>query len=364
MSEEFEEIRELVAHESLASRGSSIVVRRRRNPRRPASVWSTQSLIGDTVGTAFSIVLSTVGCSYARSASGGCTMCSYLLDGTGGDVSSEDLVAQFRNAMSKTEGIEAPLSVKVYTSGSFLDDAEVSSDARREILRIIATDQRVQHVVLESRPEYATEPKLRETRDILGERDVELGMGLESSNDRVRLVCVNKGFTREEFRLAVELAKQHGIGTRAYVLIKPPFLSEGDALADAVNTIIDAANMGATTVSVNPVNVQRHTLVERLWDANAYRPPWLWTVVEVLTRARRKIPNDVLLVCDPVAAGKKRGAHNCGLCDSTVTQAIRRFSLTQDPDSLANLDCSCRSLWLHALKHEALVPIVHDHRLD
>ncbi len=360
MHEELKPLTETIRQMTIDARGSSIAQRRRRDPTKPAAAWTTTSRIGYDTGTALSIVLTTQGCAYARSDSGGCTMCSYLLDGTGSTVSGADIVKQYNTAISKIADAEPPLSVKIYTSGSFLDPEEVPTDARREIFESLAADGRVRQVVLESRPEYVTDDVLSEIHEFLGERDVEIGMGLESSNDSVRLLCINKGFTLDEFKDAVERSRRYGIGTRAYVLLKPPFLTERDSLFDAIDTMRTAAHLGVTTISVNPVDIQRHTLVERLWSAGQYRPPWLWTVVQALYQARREIAANVVILCDPVAAGKRRGTHNCGECDKRVIDAIRKFSLSQDPRDLENLSCGCQSEWLHTLDHEDLSTILHD----
>ena len=102
---------------------------------------------------------------------------------------------------------------------------------------IIAGDTRVHEVVLESRPEYIIDEHISKTRRELEDRQVEIGIGLESSNDEIRRICVNKGFSKGEFQNALLTARAHNIGTRAYILVKPPFLTERDAIIDASNAI-------------------------------------------------------------------------------------------------------------------------------
>ena len=95
--------------------------------------------------------------------------------------------------------------------------------------------------------------------------------------------------------------------------------------------------------------MQKGTLVERLWRAKLYRPPWLWSAVEVLREAKEV---GVQIMSDPVAAGKKRGPHNCGKCDATVAAAIREFSLLQDSSLLEGLYCNCLEKWKKAVELE------------
>ncbi len=360
MSRALADIGQLIREANIRARKSSISRRRTRDPTRPAAKWVASAPIGQATGTALSLVLSTHGCSYALSEAGGCTMCSYLLDGTNSAVSSEHLLSQFEKGMDALAGETGPLSVKIYTSGSFLDESEVPLDARRAIVEHLGSDDRVKEVVLESRPEFVTENALQFIAQTLENKHIEIGMGLESSNDLVRQICINKGFSTEDFTSAVKRALEFGVGTRAYVLVKPPFMTERAALEDAVQTISDAAALGVTTVSINPVNIQRFTLVEQLWRRGDYRPPWLWTLIEVLRRSRESHPISMRILCDPVAGGKSRGTHNCGRCDSTIVKAIREYSLTQDAQRLPNGECDCKRLWEHTLLHEGPSMFVHE----
>jgi radical SAM enzyme (TIGR01210 family) len=311
------------------------------------------------MGKALAIVLNTIGCAHARSDMGGCTMCSYLLDGSNVNIKPHQIVEQFETAYMSISDLSFPLSIKLYTSGSFLDEEEIPLEARENILKRIGKDERVSEVVIESRPEYITPESVKSVRSVLSDKEIEFGVGLETINDKVRQVCINKGFTTKEFLEAVESAQSENIGIRAYVLLKPPFLTERDALLDVKQTIQQAVEIGVTTISINPVNVQKKTLVEKLWNRHSYRPPWLWSVVEILIGMREKVADSINIVCDPVAAGKSRGPHNCGICDQKVTRAIREFSLNQNPSVLQELDCDCKETWHHVLVHEDITLLSH-----
>ncbi|MFX1605105.1 MAG: archaeosine biosynthesis radical SAM protein RaSEA [Promethearchaeota archaeon] len=359
MEEPLRHINEVVKQVTLQARGSSLKRRKKRDPSRPSARWVAPARIGREQGTALAVVLSTIGCAHARSDSGGCTMCSYLLDGVQERPTADQIVSQFKFAMTELEGREPPLSVKIYTSGSFLDNEEIPQPARVEILGTISKDERIREVVLESRPEYVTDTILSDVRRLLGDRIIEIGIGLESASDTVRTVCINKNFDLQTFNEVLKTARSYNIGIRAYVLLKPPLLTERDALLDAISTVQEARALGVTTVSLNPVNVQKNTLVEKLWTRGHYRPPWLWSVLEVLRETSTSSDEWTKIVCDPVAGGKKRGAHNCGECDNDIIEAIRQFSLNQDSSVLQNLTCDCRKQWEHAMKHEDLSLVVH-----
>ncbi|MFX1482729.1 MAG: archaeosine biosynthesis radical SAM protein RaSEA [Promethearchaeota archaeon] len=359
MESALNQIQENVRSAALDARGQSVTSRRKKDPSRPSARWLAPSRVGREKGNALAVVLSTIGCAHARSDSGGCTMCSYLLDGTQESPTSEQLVAQFQSAFSELEGYSAPLSVKIYTSGSFLDSEEIPDSARTEILETIGADERVREVVLESRPEYVRDPALTEVRRLLGDRRIEIGMGLESSDDLIRTVCINKSFDLQTFKDSLDRAKKYNIGTRAYVLLKPPLLTERESMLDSISTIRKAQAIGVTTVSLNPVNVQNDTLVEKLWNRGKYRPPWLWSVLEVLREASSLSDGWMRVVCDPVAGGKRRGPHNCGTCDNEIIEVIRDFSLNQNPEVLESPSCGCIDQWRHVLRHEDISHLIH-----
>ncbi|MFW5934972.1 MAG: TIGR01210 family radical SAM protein, partial [Halolamina sp.] len=81
-----------------------------------------------------------------------------------------------------------------------------------------------------------------------------------------------------------------------------------------------------------------------------YRPPWLWSVAEVL---RTTTDVDAIVVSDPVGHGSDRGAHNCGECDDRVQRAIKDFDLRQDPSVFEQVDCECEFTWELVLEEEA-----------
>jgi len=102
-------------------------------------------------------------------------------------------------------------------------------------------------------------------------------------------------------------------------------------------------------ISLNPCSVQRGTELEYYWKRREYRPPYLWSVLSILSRAREHV------VCDPLEGGRERGAHNCGLCDRSILQGIRDYSLSGDKElirGLLEMDCACREEWEFVLEKE------------
>jgi archaeosine synthase beta-subunit len=317
---------------------------RPQNPRQPVRCWSEKDVLDGKVVDAYVIILRTRGCAWALSS--GCTMCGYFNDSLLTDVSDEDLSIQFDNAMQNYKGEKI---VKLFTSGSFLDPSEIPVTLQHKILSTLTQD--AEKISVESRPEYITEKSLGTIQKNISLKQFEIGIGLETSNDLVREKAINKGFTFQDYKKAVVLLKKHKVHIKTYVLLKPPFLTEKESLNDCVKTAKDTSSC-TDLLSLNPTNIQRHTVVEYLWKRNQYRPPWLWSIVEFLQQSTSI--TDAFVKCDVVGGGGTRGPHNCGVCDTKVLHAIEEFSLTQKKEVFNGLSCSCQEQWRDQLDLESL----------
>jgi radical SAM enzyme (TIGR01210 family) len=317
---------------------------RPQNPGKPARCWFEKDVLKGDIVDAYVIILRTRGCSWALSS--GCTMCGYFNDSMFTDVSEKDLQAQVENAL---KGYNGETIVKLFTSGSFLDPCEIPPYIQHGILSTLA--RQAEKISVESRPEYITEKRLVDIQKHVSSAEFEIGIGLETSNDLVRETAINKGFTFDAYKKAARLLKKHKMRTKTYVLMKPPFLTEKEALQDCLQTTKDTVSY-ADMISLNPTNVQRHTMVEYLWNRGHYRPPWLWSIVEFLLQSKKI--TDALVKCDVVGGGNIRGPHNCGRCDQIVLQAIKEFSLTQKPGVFKGLTCDCQEKWRDQLALENL----------
>ncbi len=294
----------------------------------PVAVWIEKERFHNEIVDCLTVILRTRGCSWNR-----CLMCGYRRD-TDKRVTCDDLKVQLEKALKKGKA----KVLKIFTSGSFF---ELDKDFRSFVYRTVRSHG-FERLIVESRPEFVY--RLDEDLDEI-DFEIEVGIGLETSNDFVREYCINKGFTFDDFKKACDFLRMRGVRVKAYLLLKPPFLSEREAIEDALRSVNDIKGM-VDVVSLNPTNVQSGTYLERLWKMGLYRPPWLWSVVEVLRMS------DVEIISDPVGAGSLRGPHNCGNCDRYVLKAIRDFSLTQDKSIFEGLSCECIKHWKISLSLE------------
>lgn len=308
-------------------------------PRRSTGgprMWIEDDVLDGQSVQAFVVIFRTYGCFWANRS--GCSMCGYFQDSRP-NTTDDDLRQQLTVALDRYDG---QLMVKIFTSGSFFDTQEISATMQQEILD--AFFPRAQQVSVETRPEFIGH--MHELH-IPANKRLEIAMGLESSNDRVLEHAITKGFTYSQWRAGAERVIETGHLLKVYLLIKPPFMTEDEAIKDAIFSARQVDDI-AHTISFNPVAIHGYTLVDYLWHRGLYRPPWLWSVIEVLTCSADQVKS--IIKCDVVAGGTQRGAHNCGSCDAVTLDAIQAYSLSGDAALLGTLRCDCREKWIDTLE--------------
>jgi radical SAM enzyme (TIGR01210 family) len=317
----------------------------KQSPSDLAVSWSSEDLLYSGIGNAIFIILPTPGCAHALSESGGCTMCSYIADSPLEKVSSDELIDIFKNLMERHE-IKPKTAVKIFVSGSFMNENELPKEARDEILKILSKEEKVEEVVVESRPEYVNEKVLRECCSLLPDKIFEVSIGLESSSDYIKKYRINKGFLNEDFERAINVIKSlksdYKITSKAYLFVKPILTSEKEAIEDAVTSAQYAEEIGVDRISFCPATIHKGTLMELLWRRGSYKPPWIWSVLEIITRVRSeaKIP----VIMDTSGFGTRRGPFNCKKCNKKFKNLIIESNLNQTiPEEF---ECECKGRWV------------------
>ena len=320
---------------------------------KPVSFWIKEDRLLKKKGKEFAIILRTKGCSWALGDFGGCSMCGYIQDSTIENIDHIHIINQFNYALQeKINDItsdEEDFIIKIYNSGSFFDDSEISEDIREHIFKKIADVPKIKEVVIESRVDYITNEKLKKMKSTLKDKYVEVAIGLETVNDYIRNRYINKGLKFKDFRDAIQICKKNDVGIRAYLLFKPPFLNEQTAIEDCAISIQKLVELKINTISINPLNIQKNSLVEYLFYQNRYRPPWFYSLFKCLLKVCKDndILNSVRIISSPSGAGTKRGIHNClkRECNEFMIKALKEFVLTQNINALirndSNFSCDC-----------------------
>ena len=308
----------------------------KRTPNELEAIWTEKDMAGGETVDALVVIMRTSGCCWAKSGSGGCTMCGYRTASLA-SVTEDDLNAQIDQVLARYKG--QPF-VKIFTSGSFFDPAEIPVAVRERVFREFAGCRRL---LVESRPEFVTDSLVATLP-----KNMTVALGLESSDEEVLRTCINKGFTAQQSKAAGERLKAAGLMVRTYLLLKPPFLSERGGIDDAVSSA-RFADPFSDEISINPLNIQHGTYVERLWKRGDFRPPWIWSLIEVMKTLSGTVHSRI--ISSPSGGGSQRGVHNCGRCDAEALAAVERFSFSQDPSDL-DVTCECRLTWEQYLKAE------------
>jgi radical SAM enzyme (TIGR01210 family) len=283
-------------------------------------------------------------------------MCGHYPGTTRGKpLGAEDFVAQFRREIAIYQGQDLPV-LCLYNSGSMLNEEEIPTRALAGILEIVARCDGIRKVVLESRPEYCSEEKIDWIQRKIGSKILEIAMGLESSNDQVLTLSLNKGFLADDFGRRVARIQRYG-PVRIYVLLKAPFLTEEEAIEDAVRSIAFAQTLSPEEIHLEPATLQKHTLLDLFSQVGLYRLPWLWSIYEVL----RRVGEEARVYVSPFNHMPRpfRIPENCPACSDAVRDLLtRHYNLNFDLKPLHEYGCACRAEWAETLFEQDPRPLV------
>ncbi len=266
------------------------------DPDSPVSMWKEMDRLRGYPEPTSVVIFRTKGCSWYNFSS--CSMCGYFND-VSSSIKEENLYKQVDYAFRSLGDTRI---LKVFTSGSFLDPLEVPTGVRDYFMEKAKAN--LDKLLVESRTEYVN------SRNLSGIRkygvDLRIAIGLESSNDIIIRESINKGSTFAKFVESARVLKDLGLELRTYLLLKPPFISEKASVEDMIKSVRDVSGI-SDDVSVNPMNIQKNTMVEKLWKKGLYRPPRLWSIARILLETRNM---GTQVISYPTGGNKLRGAHN------------------------------------------------------
>ena len=326
------------------------------------------------------IVLRSNGCQHYKT-NGGCSMCAHLNGAPLTDkIRHQNYVEQWNSVIdgSFVESAEKSFNLNdypvvcVYNLGSLLNPEEISVETVKYIFSSLNEYKGVKKVIIESRAEYVTEDILKAIRE---EYDgvVEVGIGVESTNFLIRELCHHKAIEDTSIITdAVNALHKFNMKALAYVNFKPIFLTESEAIEDAIKTSVDCfKKFGFDAVSIEPTSLQENSLANYLYNLGLYRVPWLWSLRDIIHGIYNQMnvcKLDIRLggYFDEEVLSGSQGAgfserneifphmtsSNCSYCTNDFVEAIKQFNMTYDVNDLdAVKQCDhCYKLWLDTKK--------------
>jgi len=201
-----------------------------------------------------------------------CLMCDLWRNTTNEKLADGVIPGQIEWAIRKMAGIR---HVKLYNSGNFFDKQAIPENDYDEIKTLVSG---FKTIIIENHPKLVDLRCVEFNGSIDG--DLEVAMGLETVHPDV-LSRLNKNMTLDDFRKAVRYLKQHHIRTRAFILLKPPFLTEREGIIWAKRSVDYAFQVGVECCVIIPTR-PGNGAVDQLQKTGYYSPPQISSLEEVL----------------------------------------------------------------------------------
>jgi radical SAM enzyme (TIGR01210 family) len=306
---------------------------KKKDVDKPVSIWKELDRLRGYPEKTMVCIFRTTGCAWYKFSA--CSMCGYFND-TSSEIVDENLMRQVDSLYESLDDIKV---LKIFTSGSFLDPNEVHPAVRDYFIERMKG--KIDKLLVESRTEYI-KPEILQPFKRAG-IDLRIAIGLESADDYIMKYSINKGSTLKKFIDAATVLQKEKIELRTYLLFKPPFISEKMAIED-IEKSVAIVNQYSADISINPMNIQKNTLVEKLWEKGLYRPPRLYSLARILLDLGDRYP----VLSYPTGGNKERGVHNDRF-DAKLLDLIVQSSLDHNFDALSDY---YKSLDLEDYKYE------------
>jgi len=296
-------------------------------------VWFQES----NEGLILFVVFFTQACRWSR-----CLGCNLPSMSSLGPVGYRPLVDQVDHLFADPEVAARCNEIRkliVSNNGSVLDEVTFSSTALIYLMaRINLNLPNLAVLCLETRPEYVDLAELeflaRAAREGDTPTEIEVAIGFEAFDDRVRNEVFKKGLELDAFERFIADLAPHGFRVKTYFMQKPvPGLSDADAVLDirrAIDYLARLARRHGVTINLhlNPTYVAAGTALEREFSEGNYTPPRLLDVARAALHARDTGLGVFLGLYDEGLAVPGGSFLRAG--DAPLVAAMERFNQTQD----------------------------------
>ncbi|WP_299460922.1 radical SAM protein, partial [uncultured Gimesia sp.] len=201
-----------------------------------------------------------------------CLMCDLWKNTTDYTLEPGLIPQQIEYALAK---LPPARQIKLYNSGNFFDPKAIPREDFSQIASLVEPYERV---IVENHPLLCNQSCLDFQQIISGQ--LEIALGLETIHKQV-LQALNKKMTLDDFSRAVEFLLSHSISTRAFILLKPPFMEEQEGFEWAIRSVEYAFSRGVKCCSIIPTR-SGNGMLELLEQAGQFSAPQFSTVEATL----------------------------------------------------------------------------------
>jgi hypothetical protein len=256
-----------------------------------------------------------------------CLMCDLWKNTTEESVPSGAIPAQIEQALTQMPDVK---HLKLYNSGSFFDTRAIPEKDYKTIASIL---KNFETVIIESHPKLINK-KCLEFRDML-KPELQIALGLETVNKEI-LSRLNKLMTRDDFSNSVSFLTKNQINTRAFILLKPPFLSESEGIFWAERSIDFAFSSGAECCTIIPVRAGNGAM-DFLMNKGDFSLPDIHSLEEVLEYGIGLKAGRVFADTWDLGLFSK-----CKNCTDKRTDRLIKMNLSQQIGTVVECECNLK----------------------
>jgi len=194
-----------------------------------------------------------------------CLFCDLWRSTLEGPTPAGALPAQLEQALEDAAPIDPPAALKLYNASNFFDPRAVPPRDHRALAALCAGFERV---TVECHPRLLRKGCESFATRLAGR--LEIAMGLETVHPDV-FPRLNKGMDFEDFDRAVGWARDHEIGTRAFILVGLPWVPAAEFARWSARSVEHAAAIGIDRASLIPLRTGNGAL-DRLMAAGDLEP--------------------------------------------------------------------------------------------
>jgi hypothetical protein len=218
--------------------------------------------------------------------------------------------------------------IKLYNSGNFFDSKAIPVKDYQKIADLLSG---FSTILVENHPKLMNSRLLDFQQLLNGE--LQVGIGLETVHPEV-LPKLNKQMTLDDFHASVQFLKENNILSRAFILLRPPFLTEKQGVEWANKSIDFAFKCGVECCAIIPTRAGNGAM-EVLKDERSFDSPNIASLEYVLEYGlslnKGRVFADVWDL-DTFSS--------CDLCYGQRKERLNQMNLNQKV--IASVVCTCR----------------------